>query len=219
MKNYFIKSVGQPDEPYPDARELEKQGRFKTLEEYRKIAKKVIRDVAKRKTSSRYVSIMVNSEDYVAEIAYQLMMADWNYQKNKSNGKTLYSWRNQKGIWAVHDCLNAAGNEQVKSLSDVSDLDEARPLSDFIQSHDELPLQTLRDKESDHRIKEYSHWLVENSGLTPAEKKCVELKYKEGVDTAAEVGQKLNPPITRQGAKQTLDRAVAKMKQTVFGTI
>jgi hypothetical protein len=78
---------------------------FDTLENYTNIAKKTISKFA----SKFYPGLskeMLNNDETVAEVASAIMMADWNWDRNRKGkntglGKSMYSYRNQCAIWAI----------------------------------------------------------------------------------------------------------------------
>jgi hypothetical protein len=88
---------------YPDASQPEIASRFKTLDEYWTIAKKIISTFAPQFIPASEVQKMVNSDQAVSEIARKIMMADWSYKENK--GRTPYSHRNQRGKWAIQKLI------------------------------------------------------------------------------------------------------------------
>src|SRR5574343_213419 len=104
MKNYFIKDITSQKIGYADPKDPEISKRFLSMSEYINIAKKILKHFGpKLNLSRKQINMMLNSDDYLSELAHQLMLADWRFEEGK--GKEIYSYRNQCGIWAIKDMM------------------------------------------------------------------------------------------------------------------
>jgi hypothetical protein len=224
MKNYLITEIKdfKNKSLYPDANLTEVKNRFKSLEEYWKIAKKAIQTFGPMFISHKQVKHLLNSEDAISEVARFLMMGDWRYNPNKK--KTEYSYRNQCGKWAVMDYLRTSktqANRNNLSLdSNMSDEDgDIVSLLDVIENKlVENPLLTAQNNERKLNIQKYIKYLLKNSDLTYIQKKCIEMYYLQGIENAASIGKAFNPRISRQAVKQNIDTGISKLKQLALGT-
>jgi hypothetical protein len=224
--NYFFKDIDDPHIQYPDSKNPEIASRFMTMDEYHTIAKKVIKRFGKEYAGAARLNEMVNSDDYVSEVATQLMMADWRYDTSK--GCTPYSYRNQCGKWAVLDVLGLSrtrANQPRQSLDvlvgDAGDSVSIASLTEDLQAPN--PSDDMKRREKESRIRKYVKFLLKTSRLTDVQAKCLQLRYfggpyGDGIESHAEIGQYFNPPITRQAVKQSLDKALFRLRQTAKGT-
>jgi DNA-directed RNA polymerase sigma subunit (sigma70/sigma32) len=82
----------------------------------------------------------------------------------------------------------------------------------------EDPYESAKDVERKKQIKKYITFLIDNSRLTSIQKKCIHLRFIEGIESNEEIGKMFDPPVSRQNIKQLLDRALHKIRQTAIGT-
>jgi RNA polymerase sigma factor (sigma-70 family) len=218
MRNYIIKNIENPEEPFPDSNDPTVKERLLPLPEYQKIAKKVIRRFAPKYVGAAGAEQMVNSEDAVAEVV--LSMAKGDLRFNVEKGRSPRSWRNQCGIYGIQDYLTAMRNTcntELASLDKEIPNCECRPL-DILEDKDaEDPFSFLNNDERKERVRSYVNFVVKHSDLTDTQKKCLNLRFTEGITSLAEIGEKLDPPVSRQNVKQLLDRTLFKLKQTALG--
>jgi hypothetical protein len=100
----MIPSVGKPKILYQDHKNI----KFESLDFYINLAKKIISKMAPTFFSGLSKEMLKN-EDAISFVANAIMMGDWRWKKDtiKDNSneekqyKTLYSYRNQCGIWAI----------------------------------------------------------------------------------------------------------------------
>lgn len=205
---------------YPDAKQLEANNRFKTLDEYLTIAKKVIRTFAPKFLSKIDVNRMINSETAISEIARHLMTADWKYDKNKN--RTEYSYRNQCGLWAIQTYLksfkNIASKEHPSLDKPITTNENSTLLTFFQDESSEESSEVAERLERKERIGKYIKFLMDNSKLSPVQAQCVKLRYINEIDSYAEIGKLCNPKLSRQAVKQAIDRGLFRLKQTALGT-
>ena len=218
MNNYFFSEIEDHRNTYPDASSPEVSERFSTLEEYLTMAKKILKRVGPLYASSSKVNLMLNSEDYISELARYLMVADWRYEEGK--GKTRYSYRNQYAIYFFKDNQSkykTKANKYNYSL-DISndDLDSMYSVTEDLNALN--PVDSMNGSERKERIRNYVEFLINNSNLSSIQKKCIVYKFIEGVDSCHEIGLKFDPPITRQAVQQAIKKAMFKFKQNAFGT-
>ena len=120
---------------------------FDTLSNYTTIAKKTISKFGS-KMYPGLVKEMLSNDETVYEIAEAIMMADWNWDKDRKGqksgqGKNLYSYRNQCAIWAIKTYVtqkykkNKKHKKQMDYLIENSEyVDYNKLLSRFIGGSD-----------------------------------------------------------------------------------
>lgn len=219
--NYVFTDIESHRNEYPDANQPEIAQRFKSLDEYLIIARKVIKKFGREFMNASEVQKMLNSEDAISEIARHIMTADWRYKPGK--GRTEYSYRNMCAKWAIQDYVGlfrTKANKTYRSLDTaIGDGDDSVSLSSITE--DKLvkePSSFIEDEERKERVKKYISFLIKNSKLTYVQEKCIYLKFIEDIESHKEIGKRFNPPITRQAVKQNIDRGLYKLKQTALGT-
>lgn len=153
----------------PDAKKLEQEGRFDTLPEYTKLAKKLIGKYMKGKT---------RDEDLVAEIAYQLMVADWKWDSTKS---TKYYNRKKYVLWAINDYYRDSkiiGQkvEKMIAYSEATGYEEHKGYNHQIKraEHDEhikARVDTIRHVLSEQESKFVDLYFFDNNNSTETAKK------------------------------------------------
>lgn len=215
--NYAFTDIEDQREDYPD----HTKQNFDSLENYLTIAKKTIRTFGPQlQISKNQINNLVNSEDAVSEIARHIMMADWKYQPHK--GRTPHSWRNQCAKWALQDYIGLSktkANKINQSLDMSIDENENVPLySILVDQGTNNPLKLVNDADRKQRIKKYINFLLDNSNLTKIQKQCIKLYYIDSIESHAEIGEKMEPKITRQAVKQNIDRGLYRLSQTAKGT-
>lgn len=209
MKNYYIRELGDFKKERPDP----KTCTFKTLQEYRKAAKKIIQTFAPK----NQVKTLLGSEDYITDVCFALMSRDWDF--NKSKGRTDYSWRNNGGLWGIKDCLSSsqAVKNQEKNSLDMQ-FEDGGKISDMIEDKNAKdPLDVIAEIERKERVKDYLNWLMDNSDLSTIQRKVLTLRFVEDMESAEEIAKSFNPPVSRQDIAQILERAIAKLQLTANG--
>lgn len=221
--NYFFKNIEDHEKPenYPSVENSALKDRFKPLSEYLTDAKRVIKYFGSRLTDPQTVKKLLNSEDYISEVAHKMMWADWNY--NKEKGKTPYSHRNYRGKLAVMDCININIKNNVKakpqSIDFTIDEEGTTPLSSIMEDYLAVnPEQEAQESENKELTKKHINFLLKNGRLTPTEKKCLELYFIKELNNYDEVAANFDPPTTRQAIQQNLSRGLFKLKQLIEGT-
>jgi len=213
VKNYVIVDIDSPNQAYPKHEGI----KFKPLKEYLDEAKKAIIYFTPNGTNR---NILANSEDAIANVAYEMMIADWRFKEGK--GKSQRDFRFLSAKYAILDFLQSF--KKKKNRKNIS-LDqeigkEGSPLYQVISNTEDDPFTKIREQERKSRIKQKLEFAIANANLSKIQKECIRLKYfnaKPNGDplTYAEVGKMLNPPITRQAVKQNIDRSLERLKSVL----
>jgi RNA polymerase sigma factor (sigma-70 family) len=220
--NYFIADLDGPNIDYPDPNSPEVQARLKTLPEYLKIAEKTIRSFGPKFISKKEVQEMLSSEDAISEVARLMMMGDWRYSKEK--GRTEYSYRNYCARLANYDYkdkFRTKANQRRPSLNDIIDSkdDSENSLLSIIEDKSILqPEEVSEQIDRKDRIKRYLDFLLKNTILTPIQRRCLELRYFEGIESYEKIGQMMEPKVSRQAVSEHISKSLFKLKQSALGT-
>jgi RNA polymerase sigma factor (sigma-70 family) len=181
-----------------------------SLEEYLKITQKVIIKFCGKGLLSKK---LLRDDDAISFVAEALMMADWKYDPTR--GKTRYSYRNQRAIWAIKKYFHKL--KETKSIKSLNYPVHNRNGKDKIELGDLIidqktlsPDQNIQTNEKIHQARR----MIEMSYLDPAQKMCIEMKYLHGL-SVNEIQAKLG--ISRQAVCANLQRGILTMKQT-FGS-
>lgn len=201
----MITKIGKRRKLYPDPSTVE----FYSLEEYLKISQKIIAHFA-NSISSGLANKMLRSEDAISHVAYHLMLAAWKW--TPTGGRTLRSYLNQHGIWAIQDYVNKGRtklNKKVTSLHSVVhqgvDYGTDIELIDFIADEKAVePIDELLSIEDNKAV----HDRLDKSGLTDNQKTCL-IKFIDGM-SYSEIAEELK--VSRQNVQQIVQAAVRKCK-------
>ncbi len=194
---------------------------FLPLKEYIHISKKIISFYCKGKKS--LAKALLSSDDAISSVTEQLIMGDWRWKPEyvkkiyDDSGNILEtkvfkisrrSYRHKCGVWAIKSYLDH--NRTIKKNKRLPSLD-----FEFLPNSNEPTTlyDVIEDNvvEVDDSVKKKVTFLLNNSKLSEAQKKTVQLYFLEGL-TLEEVGVKLG--ITKQGAQQNVQRALSNMRLT-----
>lgn len=217
MKNYWISNISPQVQDFPSKDDPEVKNRMKSLHEYLEMAQKVLNYFAPHYFPSNVVYVLSESEDAISEIAMHLMLADWSWDERKGRNERSYrNYRGDRKINKLMQIFKTAANKELQSLDKVvaNEKDSYRYVGNLVYD----PEKILIEKERSETISKYVRYLITHSGLTPMQKRCVELKYVEGVETGEEIGKQFTPVVSRQNINEILEKAILKMKQTALGT-
>ena len=145
----IIPSIGKQKIVYKDHSDVS----FESLDFYLNLAKKIIAKMAPTFFNGLSKE-MLRSEDAIAFVANAIMMGDWRWKKKTSdqeNYKTLYSYRNQCGIWAIQTYVT----KQYKNKNNKRKIQAKYSLS--YSNEDDVNLQDIiADTEHCDSVKEAS---------------------------------------------------------------
>lgn len=216
MSNYLIKDISGPKDhkPYPSS-----EGKtFLKDEEYALAARKIIRKFGVKHPFNlpKYrVDQILSGDDFVVEISNALVLADLTYDKAKSKGKSPYAWRNYRGLRALQECIKADNNQKNRKFQS---LDHACSPPLTYSTYDEEAQDIIGKADRKDRVRTWVRWLLDNSGLTPLQKKCIQLRYFDEVKNLTKIGQHFSPPVSRQDIGEKIGKALHKMRLTALGT-
>lgn len=213
----IIPSVGKQKIAYKDHTDI----KFESLDFYLNLAKKIIAKMGPTFFAGLSKE-MLQSEDAVSFVANAIMMGDWRWEKQSSTektNKTLYSYRNQCGIWAIQTYVT----KQYKSKNSKKKIRPKYSLS--YQENDDLDLETLiadenqkepQDiliaKENKENIENLIESLFNSDIVSDKQKEFIKLYYFENL-TLEKIGKRFN--ITREAVRQSIRSAIQKIRELV----
>lgn len=171
-----------------------------TVQDYRKIAKKVINHYCKKSVLAQK---LLRSEESIGNIAGRIMKADHTYKPGTHLNKR--SWRGRCARWALLKEI-----KQLKPPKKIKIISLDTLSADTLQSPDDIsPTENFSSGEKIRKARRQVQYLLENSGLTPIQNKCVRMYYL-GEMTYLEIGQSLG--ISKQAVQQNVAKALRAMK-------
>lgn len=167
---------------------------LRSLYDYLDVAKKVIG----RFSSPSVAKMMLNDEDAIAFVANHLMNGTLRWKPD--GGRTLYSYLNQCGIWAIKRwMLNKKVSNKYKEVSlDSAIDDDGNTMYKFVANKD----STMLDDGFED--------LINKDFLNPTQKECLRMKFVEGMTYRA-IGSKLNKSGSR--IEQIVTTALSKLRK------
>lgn len=170
----------------------EKEARMLPLEEYYKIAKRVIIHFA----SPSLAKSMVKDEDAMSFMVESLIRGTMRWNPTRHKGRTLRSYLNQCGRWAIPRwILNKKQADKHKDLSLDMDIDDdGNSMHNFIA--DTYPVGNIED-------------MIDRPYLNDTQKECLRLRFVNGM-TFRDIGAALNK--TGQRIEQIVDAAIKKLR-------
>lgn len=213
----IIPSVGKQKIAYKDHTDI----KFESLDFYLNLAKKIIAKMGPTFFAGLSKE-MLQSEDAVSFVANAIMMGDWRWEKQSSTektNKTLYSYRNQCGIWAIQTYVTKqykAKNSKKKirakyslSYQENDDLDLETLIADENQKE---PQDILIAKENKENIEQLINTLFNADIVSDKQKQFIKLYYFENL-TLEKIGRRFN--ITREAVRQSIRSAIQKIRELV----
>lgn len=184
---------------------------FDTLENYTNIAKKTISKFAP-KFYPGLSKEMLNNDETVAEVAGAIMMADWNWDKDRKGkitglSKSIYSYRNQCALWAIKTYITSKFKKS-KKQSKYNDF----ITHNYIESDSENPADIIEQKESDQILIDDMKNLIQSAPLSDKQRKQLIMYYYEN-KTLAQIGEIFG--VTREAIRQNIQKSIAILKQSV----
>mgnify|MGYP003136584864 FL=1 len=176
-----------------------------TVSKYRDIAKKCISLFSGPSFSQN----MIRDEDAISHVAEHIM---WGHMRWKDGaGRTLKSYLNQCGIWAIQSWKTKIYNSsklKISSLNTAIGNDGEKQTS-----HQDL----ISDKKSKepfdilfNNSKDKAQKIIAAKFLTSLQKRCLSSRYIDGkklVEIADELG------VTRQAVNQHIKKAINKLRK------
>lgn len=211
----YVEGIGNQKISYQDHNNVD----FSCLSDYLTMAKKSISKFANGFYNG-LATKMLKDEDAISSIAYCLMLADWrydeNYNKNKKQNKTQYSYRNQCAIWAIQSYVTKNYKKKNPLKSKVYSLDYSAVENEhdsYYYIKDEKspdPISQIMEEEGRDTVRTYIKSLLDNSDITEKQKQYIELYYFKDY-TFEEIGKEFR--MTREAIRQSIKKALSKIRE------
>jgi len=174
------------------------------------LAKKIINKFAPK----FIVKHMLNDEDAISDVAVALMNADKNFDPDRQGAnnfkKTLYSYRNQCGLWAIKTYVTKQyKSKKVNSLDYVFDDDNNTLYSTIPDSKNKDPLTILIDNEQQDNTQSDIAFILDSDILNDKQKDQIRMYYFEN-KSLAEIGKSYG--VTREAIRQSIKRALNSIR-------
>ena len=212
----MIPSIGKQKIIYKDHSTVN----FESLDFYILLAQKIISKMGPS-IFGGLSKEMLSNEDAISFVANAIMMGDWRW-KNEDNkdlekkNKSLYSYRNQCGIWAIKTYITKKYKQKDHknySLNYVDDEQSDQKLSDKIADHSQKePLDLLMEKEKKDTIQENITNLLNMAPISEKQRDYIEMYYYKDM-TLEQIGKKYG--VTREAVRQSIKSAINTIKQCV----
>lgn len=184
---------------------------FDTLENYTNIAKKTISKFA----SKFYPGLskeMLNNDETVAEVASAIMMADWNWDKNRKGkntglGKSMYSYRNQCAIWAIKTYITSKF-KKTKKQSKYNDYYSMN----YTETTEQNPADIVEQQESRDALSNDMKNLIDNAPISDKQRQQLIMYYYDN-KTLADIGRQFS--VTREAVRQNIQKALNTIRESV----
>lgn len=184
--------------------------KYESLSTYLMLAKKIINKFAPK----FIVKHMLNDEDAISDVAVALMNADKNFDPDRQGTnnfkKTLYSYRNQCGLWAIKTYVTKQyKTKKVNSLDYVFDDDNNTLYSTIPDSKNKDPLTILIDNEQKDNTELDIAFILNSDILNDKQKDQIRMYYFEN-KSLAEIGKEYG--VTREAIRQSIKRALNSIR-------
>ena len=210
----MIPSIGKPKILYKDHKEV----KFESLEFYVTLAKKIIAKMGGRLNSGMSKSMLKN-EDAISFVANAIMMGDWRWKENtdinkQTQYKSLYSYRNQCGIWAIKTYITKSYKNKNKDYSlNHCSIDDGGELESIIQDHSQAEPVDILISNEDRDTKSYLiKEILTSELLSEKQKEYIKLYFFENL-TLEKIGKKFG--VTREAVRQSIKVSIKKIKNLI----
>ena len=181
---------------------------FDTLSNYTTIAKKTISKFGS-KMYPGLVKEMLSNDETVYEIAEAIMMADWNWDKDRKGqksgqGKNLYSYRNQCAIWAIKTYVTQKYKKNKKHKKQMDYLIENSEYVDYNN-----PAKTVEHNENQQSLVRDVKCLLDIAPLSDKQREQIRLYYYEN-KTLSDIGKSYG--VTREAVRQNINKGINILK-------
>jgi len=182
---------------------------FDTLSNYTTIAKKTISKFGS-KMYPGLVKEMLSNDETVYEIAEAIMMADWNWDKDRKGlksgkGKNLYSYRNQCAIWAIKTYVTQKYKKNQKSKKQMDYLIDN---ADYVDYNN--PAKQIEHQESQANLVEDMQTLLNIAPLSGKQREQIKLYYYDN-KTLSEIGKEYG--VTREAVRQNINKGINILRE------
>lgn len=213
----MIPSVGKPKIAYKNHNEVN----FESLDFYIVLAQKIIAKMG-TKLASTLAKNMLKNEDAISFVANAIMMGDWRWKDNSdgkhTNYKSLYSYRNQCGIWAIKTYItkfyktkNSTKQNNTEEYSlNYHSLEDGEELQSIVTDPKQSdPLSILIEAEDNENAKKLVNDILCLEILSDKQKEYVRLYFFEGL-TLEKIGSLHG--VTREAVRQSIKTSISKIK-------
>lgn len=187
--------------------------KFETMGTYITLAKKVISKFGPHFYSG-LAKEMLNNDEAVSDIATAIMNADWKYDPDKptlsGNKKTLYSYRNQCGLWAMKTYVTNKYKNSKKISLDFSIDNQSAIVNNIIDHKNQCPAYIVEKQETENNLNKDINNLLKISPISEKQKDQIKLYYLKGM-TLSQIGQKYR--ISREAVRQNIKRGLNIIKK------
>jgi RNA polymerase sigma factor (sigma-70 family) len=204
IRNMRLESVGKYKIDYKDHEDIS----FESLSDYITLAKKIIAKNAKW---------LLKDEDAISSVAHCIMMADWRYDENNNLGKdrpnkTLYSYRNQCGIWGIKTYLTKKSKKVFPTCSlDYQNQISGNNVHNIIQDKkSRTPLEELENEECSENTRTFIDKILNSDEISKKQQEFIKLYYLENY--TYERIAKLHG-LRRESVRQSIIRALKVLKE------
>lgn len=182
---------------------------FLTLEEYHKLAIKIIKIFANKKCPA-FKKTILRDDDLIANVIYEIMKADWKWDKTKNVEKDKYRYICAQ--WGMMDLLTKLNNKKQQHSSKTMSLsgEPGKQSFDYMLSgHYPSPEEELIKQENIDLINK----LCRAANLSITEHDIVIEKYIHGADIKS-LAEKYN--LTPNVLKSVLEKSLMKLKAVSY---
>lgn len=212
----MIPSVGKPKIEYKDHSTVN----FESLDFYITLAKKIIAKTGSRSSSS-LTKKMLKDEDAIAFVANALMMGDWRWKDSEEkNYKSLYSYRNQCGIWAIKTYLTKFYKNQHSKKKTISSysinhchIDDGAELGDITPDSRQCdPIDIIIEQEDKESLSQLIENILSSDLLSDKQKQYIRLYFFDNL-TLEKIGNMHG--VTREAIRQSIKVSLEKIKNLI----
>lgn len=187
--------------------------RYESLSTYLMLSKKIINKFAPK----FIVKQMLSDEDAVSDVATAIMNADKNFDPNREGStkqkKTLYSYRNQCGLWAIKTYITKQYKSKKLNSLDFTIDDNNSSLYSTIPDHkNKDPLDVLIENEEEDNLNMDISSILNSDILNQKQKEQIRMYYFDNM-SLAEIGSKYG--VTREAVRQNIKRAITSIQNLV----
>lgn len=184
--------------------------KYESLSTYLMLAKKIINKFAPK----FIVKHMLNDEDAISDVAVALMNADKNFDPDRQGTsnfkKTLYSYRNQCGLWAIKTYVTKQyKTKKINSLDFILDDDNNTLYSTVADLKNKDPLDIIIDNEQTENTNADIAFILNSNILNDKQKDQIRMYYFEN-KSLAEIGKVYG--VTREAIRQSIKRAINSIR-------
>ena len=212
----MIPSIGKQKIKYKDHLNV----KFENTDFYLDLAKKIISKMAPTFFNG-LAKEMLRNEDAISFVASSIMMGDWRWKNNEENDtsktyKTLYSYRNQCGIWAIKTYVTKKykqnnNKKKIKITHSINYSDDDLNLESLLPDNSQKsPIEILIDREKYSNMSTDIKNLLDMSNISDKQKNYIKLYYYENM-TLEQIGN--NYGVTREAVRQSIKSAIKKIKE------